>query len=89
MSATQRPVTETALTTGLMAGVPAWQTIPSWFVYGDADLNIPVGLHRFMAHRAGAKATREVPGASHAIGVSRPDVVTATILEAVQALVSS
>ncbi|MRH92156.1 alpha/beta fold hydrolase [Nocardia sp. SYP-A9097] len=89
MSATQRPVTEIALTTGLPTDIPAWKSIPSWFVFSDADLNIPVALHRFMADRAGAKATREVPGASHALSVSQPDAVTASILDAVHATVSS
>ncbi|MFI6366258.1 alpha/beta fold hydrolase [Nocardia sp. NPDC050630] len=89
MSATQRPVTEIVLTTGLPTETPAWKSIPSWLVYSDADLNIPVALHRFMADRAGAKATREVPGASHALSVSQPDAVTASILDAVHATVSS
>jgi pimeloyl-ACP methyl ester carboxylesterase len=86
MSATQRPVTQVALIAGLPTGAPAWKTIPSWFVFSDQDLNIPVALHRYMANRAGAKGTREVPGASHALGVSRPDAVTASILEAVRAV---
>ena len=82
MSATQRPVTEMALSAGLATGTPAWKTIPSWFVFGDQDLNIPVALHRFMADRAGAKNVREIAGASHAISVSEPDVVAAPIMEA-------
>ena len=86
MCATQRPVTETALTTGLPTGTPAWQAIPSWFVFSDRDLNIPVALHRFLADRAAAKGVREVPGASHALSVSQPEAVTASILEAVSAL---
>jgi pimeloyl-ACP methyl ester carboxylesterase len=83
MCATQRPVTEAALTAGLPTRTPAWQNIPSWFVFGDQDLNIPVALHRFMAERAAAKGVREVPGASHAISVSQPVAVAASILEAV------
>jgi pimeloyl-ACP methyl ester carboxylesterase len=86
MAATQRPVTEAALTDGLPTDTPAWRHIPSWFVFGDQDLNIPVGLERFMADRAGAKATREMAGASHALSVSEPDAVTATILDAVAAV---
>jgi pimeloyl-ACP methyl ester carboxylesterase len=86
MGATQRPATQLALTTGLAAAVPAWRSIPSWFVFGDRDLNIPVALHRFMADRAAAKGVHEVPGASHAITVSQPDAVTASILEAVNAV---
>jgi len=76
MSATQRPVTEIALSTGLATDTPAWKSIPSWFVFSDQDLNIPVSLHRFMADRAGAKWIREVPGASHALSVSHPDAVS-------------
>jgi pimeloyl-ACP methyl ester carboxylesterase len=83
MSATQRPVTEAALTAGLPTDAPAWQNIPSWFVFGDEDLNIPVALHRFMADRAGAKGVREIAGASHALTVSQPEAVAAAILEAV------
>jgi pimeloyl-ACP methyl ester carboxylesterase len=83
MAATQRPVTERALGEGLPAAVPAWRELPSWFVYGDADRNIPAELQRFMAERAGARAVREVPGGSHAISVSRPDEVADTIRTAV------
>lgn len=89
LSATQRPVTEIALTTGLPTNTPAWQSIPSWFVFSDADLNIPVALHRFMADRAAAKATREIPGASHALAISRPEAVAATILDAVHTIAAS
>jgi pimeloyl-ACP methyl ester carboxylesterase len=85
MSATQRPVTAEALTAGLPTGTPAWQSIPSWFVFSDQDLNIPVALHRFMAERAAAKGVREIAGASHALSVSQPEAVAASILEAVAA----
>ena len=87
--ATQRPVTQTALSDGLVAPTPAWKTTPSWFVYGDQDLNIPAALHRFVAERAGSVSTREVAGASHAISVSRPDAVVASIREATAATVAS
>ena len=82
MAATQRPATEAALTAELSTDSPAWKSTPSWFVFSDLDLNIPVALHRFMAERAGAKNTREIAGASHALSVSQPEAVTATILEA-------
>jgi pimeloyl-ACP methyl ester carboxylesterase len=85
MAATQRPVTEAALSTGLATGVPAWKSVPSWFVFSDEDLNIPVALHRFMAERAGAKAVREVRGGSHALSVSQPAAVSETILDAIAA----
>ena len=86
MGATQRPVTEVALSTGLPTSTPAWKTIPSWFVFGDRDLNIPVALHRFLADRAGAKSVREIAGASHALSVSQPHAVAASIMEAVEAV---
>jgi pimeloyl-ACP methyl ester carboxylesterase len=85
MAATQRPATEAALTANLATDSPAWQSIPSWFVFSDQDLNIPVALHRFMAERAGAKDTREIAGASHALSVSQPEAVTGAILDALGA----
>lgn len=84
MSVTQRPVTEAALGEGLAAEVPAWRSIPSWFVFGDEDRNIPVELHRFMAERAAAKGVREISGASHVAAISHPESVTASILEALR-----
>ncbi|MDN4614064.1 alpha/beta hydrolase [Leifsonia sp. F6_8S_P_1B] len=88
MAATQRPVTQAALTDPLPTSTPAWTTTPSWFVFGDQDLNIPVAEHRAGAERAGANArgVREVAGGSHALSVSRPDVVAEVILEAVEAV---
>jgi pimeloyl-ACP methyl ester carboxylesterase len=83
MAATQRPVTEFALSEGLPTAEPAWKSLPSWFVFGDQDLNIPAALHRFVAERAGSKGTTEIAGASHAVSVSEPDAVTSTILSAV------
>ncbi|SEH01811.1 Pimeloyl-ACP methyl ester carboxylesterase [Nonomuraea solani] len=85
MAATQRPVTERALTGALTGEEPAWRTTPSWFVHGERDLNIPAEALRFMAERAGSRGTREVAGASHAIAASQPDAVTATILDAASA----
>jgi pimeloyl-ACP methyl ester carboxylesterase len=88
MAATQRPVTVAALSEGLATDRPAWKDIPSWFVYGDQDLNIPAELIRFQAERAGSRGTREIVGGSHAISVSSPEAVVATILDAVEASVS-
>ncbi|MDY7086047.1 MAG: alpha/beta hydrolase [Actinomycetota bacterium] len=85
MCATQRPVTEAALSAGLAADDPAWASLPSWFVIGDADRNIPAELQRWMAGRAGAKSVREITGGSHALSVSQPAAVAETILEAVAA----
>ncbi|MEV1320930.1 alpha/beta hydrolase [Micromonospora arborensis] len=84
MARTQRPITEQALSDGL-SGDPAWRLLPSWFVFGDADKNIPVAAHRFMAERADPRGQREVVGGSHAMVVSRPSEVAETIIEAVRA----
>jgi pimeloyl-ACP methyl ester carboxylesterase len=56
--------------------------VPSWFLIGEEDRIIPADLQRYMAKRAGAHRTIEVPGASHAIAVSRPDATVHPILEA-------
>jgi pimeloyl-ACP methyl ester carboxylesterase len=79
-AATQRPLSTAALNEG--SGEPAWKTIPSWFVYPELDRNIPLEAHRFMAKRAGARASVELPGASHAIPASQPATVTEVILQA-------
>jgi pimeloyl-ACP methyl ester carboxylesterase len=86
MGATQRPVTEKALTEPLATANAAWKQAPTWFIWGELDLNIPAELQRFQVERSGAKASREIPGASHALSVSQPDAVAETILEAVKAV---
>jgi pimeloyl-ACP methyl ester carboxylesterase len=86
MGATQRPVTEKALTEPLPTETPAWKALPSWFVYGEKDRNIPAELQRFLAERAQARVARELPGASHAPSVSQPAAVTDVILQAVSAV---
>ncbi|MDX1993389.1 MAG: alpha/beta hydrolase [bacterium] len=84
MAATQRPVTELALNEP--SGAPAWKTVPSWFIWGDGDQNIPPAALRWMAERAGGRELVEVAGASHALAVSRAAVVAELILRAAQAV---
>jgi len=79
---TQRPIRDFALTEAQPAETPAWKSLPSWFVFGDADRNIPVEGLRFMAERAGGIGIVEVPGASHSIMVSQPDAVVGVIADA-------
>jgi pimeloyl-ACP methyl ester carboxylesterase len=83
MAATQRPITETALAEAAISA--AWKTIPSWFVYGDADKNIPPQALGWMAERAQSKGTVVVDGASHVVMVSHPDKVAELIEEAATA----
>lgn len=80
MAASQRPITQAALTDPQQGS--AWQTIPSWTIYGDADLNIPPAAMAFMAGRAKSRQTIAVKGASHVVMVSHPAEVTALIEEA-------
>ena len=78
MAVTQRPITAEAL--GELSAAPAsWKTVPSWFVYGSLDKNIPAALHAFMAKRAGAQETLEIKGASHVVMVSHPHEVVRMI----------
>ena len=81
MAVGQRPVTEAALFEPLGAGA-LWRSVPSWFVFGELDRNIPAGAHRIMAERAGARRTLEIPGASHVVGISHPAEVAGLMLQA-------
>ena len=79
-AATQRPITEAAL--GEASGAPAWKSVPSWHIYGDADKNIPPAAMKFMAERAGAKEIVVLKGASHVPMVSQPRAVADIIKRA-------
>ncbi|WP_392972764.1 alpha/beta fold hydrolase [Streptomyces sp. LN245] len=79
MAATQRPGSVGGLGAG--SGVPAWRSLPSWYVIPTADHVIPPAAQRFMAERAGS-ATVEVKGASHVVMMSHPEVVVRQILAA-------
>lgn len=83
MASTQRPIAASALNETPSA--VAWKTIPSYFVYGDADKNIPAKSLGFMAERAGSKETIVVPGASHVVMVSNPETVAKLIEDAASA----
>jgi len=80
MAVGQRPITEAALGEG--AGTPAWKHVPSYFIYGSADKNIPAAAMQFMAQRAGAKESVEIKGASHVVMTSHPAEVAKIIEDA-------
>lgn len=82
MAATQRPVTEAALAEP--SGDPAWRKLPSYWIYGSQDRNIPPAVMRFMAERARSVKTVVIDGASHALMVSHPHDV-ADLIEAAAA----
>jgi pimeloyl-ACP methyl ester carboxylesterase len=77
MAVGQRPITEAALTE--QAGAPAWKKLPSYFIYGSADKNIPAAALGFMAERAKSRKTVVVPNASHVVMTSNPAAVAELI----------
>ena len=85
LSVSQRPAALNTL--GTPSGVPAWKTIPSWFLIGADDRTIPVEAHRAMAERAGGIAV-EIES-SHVAMISHPDAVTKLIVDAAKNAVSA
>jgi len=83
-AATQRPFNSVALNEA--SGEPAWKTTPSWFIFPELDRAIPLETFRFMAERANAQESVEIPGASHALPVSQPRAVADLILRAAAAV---
>lgn len=83
MAAGQRPIAEAALNEPETA--PAWKHTPSWFIYGDADRNIPPAAMAFMAERAKSRRTVVVKGASHVVMVSHAVEVAGLIENAAKA----
>ena len=88
MAVTQRPVTEAGLSEPSGAS-SLWRSVPSWFLFGELDRNIPAGAHRIMAERAGARRAVEIAGASHVVGISHPDETAAIIIEAASILTTA
>ncbi|SDP71414.1 alpha/beta hydrolase [Phyllobacterium sp. OV277] len=82
MAATQRPVTDAALNEPVTSA--AWKKLPSFFIYGDADKNIPAKAIAWMAERANSKETIVIKGGSHVVMISHPDPVTKLIEHAAQ-----
>jgi pimeloyl-ACP methyl ester carboxylesterase len=82
MAAEQRPL---ALSTfGDASGVPAWKTIPSWYMVASHDHAIPPATERFMAKRM--KATTVEENSSHVAMISHPAAVTKLVLRAAASL---
>ena len=83
MAVTQRPIVEAALNEA--SGAPAWRSLPSWFLFGSEDKNIPAESHRFMAERARSRRTVELEGGSHTVGIPEAAAVVDLIREAAEA----
>jgi len=80
MAAGQRPATFGALVTP--SGVPAWETIPSWYLRAGEDRLIPPAAQAAMAERAGAW-TRTIRS-SHVAMMSHPVATASIIIRAVR-----
>ncbi|WP_405096812.1 alpha/beta hydrolase [Micromonospora sp. NBC_01412] len=68
MHAVQQPIAGSTFSEAM--GVPAWGSLPSWYLIATQDQAIPPDAQRMFASRMGA-TTSEVP-ASHVPMVSRP-----------------
>jgi pimeloyl-ACP methyl ester carboxylesterase len=77
MAVTQRPIEAAAFDERAVAA--EWKTVPSWFIYGSLDKNIPPSAHSFMAKRAHARKTVEIKGSSHVVMLSHSSDVVAII----------
>jgi pimeloyl-ACP methyl ester carboxylesterase len=69
MYSVQQPLAGSTFTD--VMGVPAWKSLPSWYLVATQDQAIPPDAERLFASRMGA-TTVEV-AASHVAMVSHPD----------------
>ncbi len=79
LAVTQRAVADVALSAPV--GVPAWRTLPSWYLVSEDDRMVNPDAERALAARMGATTTT-VRGASHASPVSHPAEVAEAIMAA-------
>jgi pimeloyl-ACP methyl ester carboxylesterase len=84
MYAVQQPVAASAFQD--VMGVPAWKSLPTWFMVATADEAIPPEAERQFAARMGA-TTIEI-ASSHVAMVSHPDEVAQIIETAAMAVKS-
>jgi pimeloyl-ACP methyl ester carboxylesterase len=70
--AVQQPLS-TSVLNDVMMTVPAWQTVPSWYMIAQDDQALPPDAQRMFANRMGASSV-EVP-AGHMAMVSHPGEV--------------
>jgi pimeloyl-ACP methyl ester carboxylesterase len=82
MHAVQQALAASAL--GTQMSVPAWKSLPTWYLVAANDEAIPPDAERQFASRMGA-VTVEIPS-SHVAMVSHPDDVTQLIKSAADAV---
>ncbi|MEW2331967.1 alpha/beta hydrolase [Micromonospora chersina] len=81
MHAAQQPIASPIFSAAM--GVPAWKSLPSWYLIATQDQAIPPDAQRMFASRMGATTT-EVP-ASHVPMVSHPEEAAQLIKTAAEA----
>jgi pimeloyl-ACP methyl ester carboxylesterase len=72
---------------GDVIGVPAWKSLPSWYLVATQDEAIPPDADRLFASRMGA--TMIEVSSSHLAMVSHPDEVTQLIKAAADTYAST
>jgi pimeloyl-ACP methyl ester carboxylesterase len=82
LATSQRPIAFNALVE--RSGVPAWKTLPSWYLVGTQDRVLPPALQLSMAKRAGSHIV-QVP-ASHLAMLSQPGATADLITAAAQSI---
>jgi pimeloyl-ACP methyl ester carboxylesterase len=82
MYAVQQPLATAAF--GDVMGVPAWKTLPSWYLVAADDEALPPDAERMFASRMGA-TTVEIPS-SHVAMISHPGDVAQLIKAAAEAV---
>jgi pimeloyl-ACP methyl ester carboxylesterase len=82
MHAVQQPLA--ASTLGDVMGVPAWKSLPTWYLVAANDEAIPPDAERQFAARMGATTVEVASG--HVAMVSHPDDVAALIITAAEAV---
>jgi pimeloyl-ACP methyl ester carboxylesterase len=78
MYAVQQPLAAASFND--VMGVPAWKSLPSWYLVAEQDEAIPPDAERLFASRMGA--TTVEAASSHVAMVSHPDEVAQLIKEA-------
>jgi pimeloyl-ACP methyl ester carboxylesterase len=81
MFAVQQPLAASAFND--VMSVPAWKSLPSWYLVATEDQAIPADAERMFAQRMGASVT-EVPS-SHVAMVSHPKEVSSLVQAAAEA----
>jgi pimeloyl-ACP methyl ester carboxylesterase len=80
LAAVQRPIAVACIQQPVPR--PGWKDLPTWYLIADEDRMINPDTQRFMAERMRARAhTHQV---DHAPLITRPDVVTAILREAIE-----